>query len=124
MGLYLIEAFRIWNLLTGHFRTSSAVSTTASTIFYDTALHLQTVTEQNVMNEMQYHTLETANDGASLVSDMWTVGEWVDYINARMAHFTAETKLILNRETPFASVIKRNTTSDHPSPLPYLRFTV
>ncbi len=105
MGIYLIEAFRIWNLLTGHFRKSSAVSTTASTIFYDTALHLQTVTEQNVMNEMQYNTLETANNGASLVSDMWTVGEWVDYINSRMAHFTAETKLILTRETPFSSVI-------------------
>ena len=105
MGLYLIEAFRIWNLLTGHFRGTSAVATITSTIFYDTALHLQTVTEQNILNEMQYHTLETPDNGASLDSDMWTIGEWVDYINARMAHFTAETKLILSRETPFASVI-------------------
>ncbi len=104
MGLYLVEAFRIWNLLTGHFRGTSAVSTTASTIFYDTALWLQTVTDQNVLNEIQYHTLETADNGASLDSDMWTVGEWVDYLNVRMAHFTAETKLILNRETPFSSV--------------------
>lgn len=105
MGLYLVEAFRIWNLLTGHFRSTKAVSTTASTIFYDTTLHLQTVTDQNILNEMQYHTLETPDSGASLDSDMWTIGEWVDYVNARMAHFTAETKLILNRETPFASVI-------------------
>lgn len=108
MGLYLVEAFRIWNLLTGHFRGTSAVSTTGSTIFYDTALHLQTVTEQNVMNEIQYHTLETPNSGSSLVSDMWTIGEWVDYLNVRMAHFTAETKLILTRETPFSSVIDQS----------------
>ena len=105
MGLYLIEAFRIWNLLTGHFRKTASVSTTASTIFYNTALHLQTVTEQEVLNEMQFHTLETPDSGATLDSDMWTIGEWVDYINSRMANFTAETKLILNRETPFASVI-------------------
>lgn len=104
MGLYLVEAFRIWNLLTGHFRSTKAVSTASSTIFYDTALHLQTVTDQNVLDEMQYHTLETANSGSSLVSDMWTIGEWVDYLNVRMAHFTAETKLILNRESPFSSV--------------------
>ena len=107
MGLYLVEAFRIWNLLTGHFRQSKAVTTVTSQLFYDTTLHLQTVTEQNVMNEMQYHTLETANNGASLVSDMWTVGEWVDYINARMANFTAETKLVLSRESAFSSVINQ-----------------
>lgn len=104
MGLYLVEAFRVWNLLTGHFRKTATVATVASQIFYDTTLHLETVTDQNVLNEIQYHTLETPDNGATLDSDMWTIGEWVDYLNARMAHFTAETKLILSRETPFASV--------------------
>ena len=108
MGVYLIEAFRIWNLLTGHFRASSAVTTTGSTIFYDTALQLQTVTEQTLLHDIQYHTLETPNSGASLGSDMWTIGEWVDYANSRAARFTAETKLVLSRETPFASVIDQS----------------
>jgi len=105
MGIYLIEAFRVWNLLTGHFRSSSSVSTTASTIFYNSGLHLETVTEQNVLNEMQYHTLETPDNGASLDTDMWTIGEWVDYVNARMANFAAETKLILIRDNSLATVI-------------------
>jgi len=107
MGLYLIEAFRVWNLLTGHFRKTSPVTTTPSTIFYNTALHLQTVTEQNVLNEMQFHTLETPDNGATLDSDMWTIGEWVDYINSRMANFAAETKLILVRDNSLATVINQ-----------------
>lgn len=108
MGLYLIEAFRVWNLLTGHFRGSAGVTSSIGQIFYDTTLHLQTVTEQNVLNEMQYHTLETPDNGASLDSDMWTIGEWVDYLNARLAHFTAETKLVLTRDNGLATVIDQS----------------
>jgi hypothetical protein len=108
MELYLAEALKVWNLLTGHFRGTSNVATTASTIFYDSALHAQTTTDQNVLNEIQYHTLETPDDGASLDSDMWTIGEWVDYLNARAAHFTAETKLILTRDSSLASVIDQS----------------
>lgn len=105
MELYLAEALRVWNLLTGHFRGTAPVTTVISQIFYDTTLHSLTVTDQNLLNEIQYHTLETPDNGATLDSDMWTIGEWVDYLNARAAHFVAETKLVLSRETPFASVI-------------------
>ena len=105
MELYLAEALRVWNLLTGHFRGTAAVSTTGSTIFYTSALHTQTVTDRNLLDEIQYHTLETPDDGASLDSDMWTIGEWVDYLNARAVHFTAETKLILTRDAALATVI-------------------
>lgn len=109
MGLYLIEAFRVWNLLTGHFRATSVVVTAPSDIFYNSGLHQITTTDQNVLNEMQYHTLETPDNGASLDSDMWTIGEWVDYLNARLAHFTDETKLILTRDNSLATVIDQTT---------------
>lgn len=104
MAVYLTEALRVWNLMTGHFRGTAAITTTANTIFYGTTLHTQDITQQKVMDDMQYHLLETPNSGASLDSDMWTVGEWVDYLNSRLALFVAETKLVLSRTT-FSSVI-------------------
>ncbi len=103
--LYLAEALRVWNLLTGHFRGTAAVASVGSQIFYDTTLHTLDTTDQNILNEIQYHTLETPDNGASLDSDMWTIGEWVDYLNARAAHFLAETKLVLVRDASLATII-------------------
>ena len=51
--LYLIETLRVWNLMTGKWQGTSAVATTASTIFYSTGLTSQTVSDQDVLDEMQ-----------------------------------------------------------------------
>jgi len=104
MGVYIGEALRVWNLITGHFRGTASVPTVANDIFYTTTLLTASRTDQDILNEMQHHTLETANLGASLASDMWTIGEWVDYLNGRTALFLRETKLVLTRDT-FASVV-------------------
>lgn len=104
MELYIIEALRVWNLMTGKWQDTNAVVTTASTIFYSTGLTSQTVSDQDVLDEMQFHTLETPNQGASLGSDIWTIAEWVRVLNARLAQFMMETKLVVTRQT-FATVI-------------------
>ena len=104
MELYIIEALRVWNLMTGKWQDTSAVATTASTIFYNTGLTSQTVSDQDVLDEMQYHTLETPNQGASLSTDTWTIAEWVRVLNARLAQFMMETKLVVSRGT-FATTI-------------------
>ena len=90
--------------MTGKWQDTNAVATTASTIFYSTGLTSQTVSDQDVLDEMQYHTLETPNQGASLTTDTWTIAEWVRVLNARLAQFMMETKLVVSRQT-FATVI-------------------
>jgi hypothetical protein len=104
MELYLIEALRVWNLMVGRWRDTNAVATTASTIFYNTGLTSQTVSDQDILNEMQFHTLETPNQGASLSTDIWTIAEWVRVVNSRLAQFMMETKLVVTRRT-FATTI-------------------
>lgn len=104
MGLYLAEALRVWNLMIGRWRDTNAVATTVNTIFYNTGLTSQTVSDQDVLDEMQYHTLETPNQGASLSTDVWTIDEWIRALNARLAMFMQETKLVVIRKT-FATTI-------------------
>jgi hypothetical protein len=66
---------------------------------YTPGLITATRTDQNLLNEVQYHLLETANSGASLDSDMWTITEWIDALNHRYREFIGSTELVLNRAT-------------------------
>ncbi len=44
-----------------------------------------------ILEEIQYHLLETPNEGASWGSGLWTVTEVVSYLNQRLARFYMET---------------------------------
>ena len=100
---YLAEALRIWNVITGFHTSTATVASVANQIFYTTTQVTATITEQAILNVMQRHMLETPNNGASLSSDIWTIGEWVDYLNDR-AFLFRRLGLVLNNDT-FSTVI-------------------
>lgn len=99
VGVYINEAIRIWNTMTGYWAGAAAVTVTAAPTalrFHTNTLVGQTVTDQNILNEIQHHVMETANNGASFDSDIWTIAEVVDWLNDRNRRFLAETRLIQN----------------------------
>jgi hypothetical protein len=111
VGLYLAEALRVWNLLTATWNSEAELNSVQNQIFYKTTLLVDSsnegaVTDRNILNEIQYHTLETPNNGASISSGIWSTAEFIDALNYRLALFVAETKIHLARNT-FASTIGR-----------------
>lgn len=57
------------------------------------------VTDQQVLNEIQYHTMETPNDGASMSTEIWTISRVIGWLNDRTNRFLSETKQTLTRAT-------------------------
>lgn len=104
LDLYLKEAFRMWNLFTGRWHGETSLSTTTTARFYSPALVTSATTDQQLLNELQYHLLETANNGASMVSDLWTVSEIVDVLNKTYETFQAKT-LLTQQSTTLATNI-------------------
>ena len=58
LDLYLKEAFRMWNLFTGRWHGETSLSTTTTARFYSPALVTSATTDQQLLNELQYHLLE------------------------------------------------------------------
>lgn len=55
------------------------------------------VTDQEVLDELQGHLLETQNSGASFSSGLWTVTEVVDALNQRQRRLLRDTMMLLKR---------------------------
>ena len=51
------------------------------------------MTDQDLLNDIQYRTLETPNAGASLDSALWTIPELISYLNERHRRFIGATRL-------------------------------
>ncbi len=60
-------------------------------------LPVQAVTDQQILNEIQYHFVETPDNGATVSSGLWTVDELVQYLNLRQYDFLKRTGLIIRR---------------------------
>ena len=58
-----------------------------------------TMTDQEVLNELQYALQETPDSGATFLSGMWTVAEVIDYLNQRQRQFLKETAILYKRDT-------------------------
>ncbi len=70
------------------------------------------MTDQEVFTEIQYAMEETPNDGASFLSDLWTISEVIDYLNQRQRQFLKNTGVVLSRDT----LITIPTQVRHPLP--------
>lgn len=55
------------------------------------------VTDQQQLSEVQYHLLETVDNGATIASGLWTVAEVIAYFNQRQDRFIKDTGIILTR---------------------------
>jgi len=109
LGLYLNEAIKMWNLITHKWRNRVLTLSIADTVFYTfpTSVVKATTTDQNILNEIQYHCLETPNNGASLTNDLWTISEIIDLLNNKYNKFVGYSKLKVTQgsatTTPYLS---------------------
>lgn len=55
------------------------------------------VTDQDVLNEIQGHLLEPQNSGASWLSGWWSTAEVISYLNQRQWKFLKDTCILLKR---------------------------
>lgn len=68
------------------------------------------VTDQNLYNEIQYHLLEVANNGASYGSGLYTTSEVVTTTNNRLQEFLKRTGCIVKRDnTNISSTANTNS---------------
>lgn len=61
--------------------------------------YLGTILDTDILNQIQYHLAETANNGASWSSSLWEVNEVSSYFNNRQSQMLAETGAIVSRTT-------------------------
>lgn len=57
------------------------------------------VTDQDVLNEIQYATVEPVDAGQSFASGLWTVDEVIGYLNQVQVQFLGDTAALLQRTT-------------------------
>lgn len=62
------------------------------------------VTDQQILNEMQYHLVEPADNGLTWPSGQWTATEVIQLLNQRQNQFLKETMILLKR-TALAQVL-------------------
>lgn len=104
LGLYLVESLRVWGSLTGYWRERGTLQTTANVAFYDLSAKLQSLvgynlTDQNLVNDIQYALMESANNWAASTSwsgtSMFTMDDLSGALQRRRDQFLKETGVVL-----------------------------
>lgn len=100
VGLYIIEALRVWGLLTGYWRDTGQFVTAASTPFYDIStitsiggdsLLSYSVTDTDLSTLIQYHLLEPATGSTWTGSEQFTLADVTEALTRRRDAFLVET---------------------------------
>lgn len=100
VGLYIVEALRMWGLMTGYWRDTGLFSTAVSTPFYDIStlengisedLLSYTVTDTQLSTIIQYHLLEPATGSTWTGSEQFTLADVTDALTRRRDAFLVET---------------------------------
>ncbi len=109
LGLYIIEALRMWGALTGYWREKGTFSTVQGTAFYDLGplltngsdlLLSRTVTDRNTIQLMQYHLLEAATSQSVWNgTDMFTLDDLRFFLQYHRNQFLFDTGIVLTRST-------------------------
>lgn len=105
LGVYLIDALRTWGASTMCFRDRGYFPTVSGQSFYDptdllvdgTGVQLldKTITNRNLINELQYHLIESVNDWDVSSSwngtEMFSMGDLTEAVQRRRNQFLLET---------------------------------
>lgn len=104
LQLYLAETLRTWGLLTGFWRDTGTLNTTAAVGFYDLTI-LQngnsdnllnyTITDQNIVTLIQYHFLEPATGNSWTGSEQFTLADLTNAIQKRRDQVLADTGAVV-----------------------------
>src|SRR5438309_1064099 len=109
LGLYLTEALRTFGLLSGFWRARGALRTIANTVFYDIttqtygsptlqALLGSTVTDRDIIQQLQYHLVESASDQTQwLGTEQFIYNDIVKAVQQRLNQFLADTGIVVTR---------------------------
>jgi hypothetical protein len=62
-------------------------------------MSLYAVTDQELLNEIQYVLVESPNNGASMTTTIWTTAEIIQYLNDRQRQLLRETGVVLKTGT-------------------------
>lgn len=106
---YLREALRTWNALTAHFRTQASFVTTLNQPFYDLptvlpAQRAQTVTNWDLVLDLQYALMETPSASIWAGTDQFTLEQLSNAIQRRRDQFLRETGAVVTRsETAYTT---------------------
>jgi len=111
-------------LLTGFWRDTGSLNTTASVGFYDlttlqntdgTALLSYTVTDQDIVTQIQYHFLEPATGSSWTGSEQFTLADITNSIQKRRDQLLADTGCVVTRTSgiPLASSQGEIFLSEH-----------
>ena len=108
--LYLQEALRTWNALTGHFRDTGVFQTTAGVPFYDVTAQCpaqvgQTVLDQALVTVIEYHLLEPPTPTTWTGSLQFTLNDLTQALQRRRDQFLLETGMVLTRTLPVLSPV-------------------
>lgn len=104
LTLYLQEALRTFNALSGHFRDQGVFPTQAGVAFYDLAstvpaLRGYTVTDAALVTTLEYHLLEPPTPTAWTGSQQFTLTDLVAALQRRRDQFLLETGMVQTHST-------------------------
>lgn len=108
--VYLREALRTWQAWTAHWRDTGSVTTVVDQAFYDLpteipALRGYTVTNWDLVTDMQYALLEPAAAGGTWTgTDQFTLDQLSTAIQRRRDQFLRETGAVLTRSVSASAV--------------------
>lgn len=99
------EALRYWNASTRYWRTRTQFSTVAGTAFYDLSTELSstlgyTVTDADLVTEMEYHLQEPPTPTAWTGTAMFTLDQLTQALQRRRDQFLVETGAVQTYYTP------------------------
>lgn len=107
LGIYLTEALRTFGLLSGFWRERGTMNTSTSVAFYDINTLLSngsenilapSVTDRDVIQQLQYMLLETASTQASWPgTEQFNYSDIANAVQNRLNQFLADTGIVVNR---------------------------
>ena len=106
LGLYLVDALRTFNALTGFWRDRATFTTTASQIFYDlrtVAPNLcdYTVTDRDAIEFMEYQLIEPPTTSVWTGSEMFTLDSLAKALQRRRDQYLMDTGMVVTANALF-----------------------
>lgn len=101
LGVYLDEALRTWGVGAAYWRERGVFNTVAGTAFYDlstelSALRGYSVTDTNLVRDIQYHLLEPATGSSWTGTEQFTLQQVTDALQRRRDQWLVETGLVMD----------------------------
>lgn len=103
LGFAIVQALRMWNVFTGHYRHREIFPTVANEPFYQLGSTLtyrtSSIRDRAVVSEMEYHLMEAQGLSAWAGTDQFTLTQLVDALQNRRNQFLADTACVLTERS-------------------------